>query len=168
MTGFGLKEIADFFLGGNYGQYPHPGQYPGQGGAGVYPNPGNYPSQYPGSNYPNQYPGSNYPANNYPNKPPIGPLPGSYPGQSGPGLPGSPGNHPGCPLCDSSVYSYCSHKQTHDACCCENPSHIPFRYCSNTDCKFLYANTCNEYNLISRCCCVDVQRDVPAANSIQV
>lgn len=26
-----------------------------------------------------------------------------------------------CPLCDSSVYSYCSDKLLHDACCCLNP-----------------------------------------------
>lgn len=24
----------------------------------------------------------------------------------------------GCPLCDRSVYSYCSYKMIHDACCC--------------------------------------------------
>lgn len=27
----------------------------------------------------------------------------------------------GCPLCDSSVYSYCSSKAIHDACCCSGP-----------------------------------------------
>lgn len=27
-------------------------------------------------------------------------------------------NRRGCPLCDSSVYSYCSLKMVHDACCC--------------------------------------------------
>lgn len=27
----------------------------------------------------------------------------------------------GCPLCDSSVYSYCSHKLLHDSCCCGDP-----------------------------------------------
>nr|CAD7611987.1 unnamed protein product [Timema genevievae] len=26
-----------------------------------------------------------------------------------------------CPLCDSSVYSYCSNKLLHDACCCISP-----------------------------------------------
>jgi len=27
----------------------------------------------------------------------------------------------GCPYCDSSVYSYCSNKLLHDACCCLDP-----------------------------------------------
>lgn len=27
-----------------------------------------------------------------------------------------------CPLCDSSVYSYCSEKLFHDSCCCHNPN----------------------------------------------
>lgn len=27
----------------------------------------------------------------------------------------------GCPFCDSSVYSYCSDKLLHDACCCLDP-----------------------------------------------
>lgn len=27
----------------------------------------------------------------------------------------------GCPYCDSSVYSYCSDKLLHDACCCLDP-----------------------------------------------
>lgn len=39
---------------------------------------------------------------------------GGY-GPSGIGPSGSGG---GCPLCDSSVYSYCSGKALHDACCC--------------------------------------------------
>lgn len=45
-------------------------------------------------------------------------------GNGGPGLGSSfgypaPGGAQGCPLCDSSVYSYCSHKMVHDACCCD-------------------------------------------------
>lgn len=40
----------------------------------------------------------------YPGRPPIV------------GPPSSIGR--GCPLCDRSVYSYCSHKMIHDACCC--------------------------------------------------
>uniref|UniRef100_A0A1I8NR89 CCC domain-containing protein n=2 Tax=Stomoxys calcitrans TaxID=35570 RepID=A0A1I8NR89_STOCA len=32
-----------------------------------------------------------------------------------------PATLPGCPLCDSSVYSYCSHKLIHDTCCCDYP-----------------------------------------------
>lgn len=44
-------------------------------------------------------------------------------GPSGPGLGlGSSGIGGGygsnCPLCDSSVFEYCSHKLLHDACCC--------------------------------------------------
>lgn len=27
-----------------------------------------------------------------------------------------------CPLCDSSVYSYCSDKLFHDSCCCYKPT----------------------------------------------
>lgn len=46
-----------------------------------------------GSRYPFGYPGGGYPGNNYP-----GPQ--------------------GCPICDSSVYSYCSHRLVHDSCCC--------------------------------------------------
>lgn len=93
-TGFGIREIWDYLLGGGYSQYPY-GHYPGQypGGSGVYP--GQYPGQY-GGNYGGQY--------------------GGY----RPELEGPPGAHPGCPLCDSSVYSYCYHKQAHDSCCCEN------------------------------------------------
>ena len=29
--------------------------------------------------------------------------------------------HYDCPLCDSSVFSYCSDKLLHDACCCLKP-----------------------------------------------
>lgn len=29
-----------------------------------------------------------------------------------------PGSRGGCPLCDSSVYSYCSDRMIHDGCCC--------------------------------------------------
>lgn len=61
-----------------------------------------------GGNYehqPGYYPGGGYGG-------------GYYPGQQGPA--GPPGAHAGCPLCDSSVYSYCSYKQAHDSCCCGN------------------------------------------------
>ncbi|XP_049877618.1 uncharacterized protein LOC126374888 isoform X2 [Pectinophora gossypiella] len=132
--GFGLREIWDFLIGAGYGQYPNYGHYPnypsGPSGPGLYP--GGYPGQYPGSNYPGQYPGNH--------------------------VAGPPGAHPGCPLCDSSVYSYCSHKQAHDSCCCENAAYLPFS-CRKSDCKFLYANSCQEYQLISSCCCVDLQKN---------
>ncbi|XP_059058223.1 uncharacterized protein LOC131851711 isoform X2 [Achroia grisella] len=90
----------------------------------------------------------------YPSGPGYGGNPGYYPNQ---GLQGPPGAHPGCPLCDSSVYSYCSKKQAHDACCCGNGFNSP--YCYKTNCKFLYANTCDEHYLISNCCCVDLYKD---------
>ncbi|XP_050551453.1 uncharacterized protein LOC126910949 isoform X4 [Spodoptera frugiperda] len=105
--------------------------------------------------------GGNY--GNYPY--PTGP--GYYPGhgQYGQGHygqhhgpPGPPGAHPGCPLCDSSVYSYCYQKQAHDACCC---GHVFNPYCGKTDCKFLYANSCEEHDLISNCCCVDLYKNNP-------
>lgn len=116
---------------GGYGQYnPDYPHYPNTG-------PGLYPS---GPGYPGQYPGSGYP--------------GGYPGK--PGLAGPPGAHPGCPLCDSSVYSYCSYKEAHDACCCERDTGFSLS-CRKVDCKYLYANSCQEYNLISSCCCVDVK-----------
>ncbi|KAJ2942115.1 hypothetical protein O0L34_g11031 [Tuta absoluta] len=116
----------------------------GNNGAGYgYPNYGGYPGNYPSG--PGLYPGNNYPGN-YP-----GNYPSNYPA-------GPPGAHPGCPLCDSSVYSYCSHKQAHDSCCCENGAYQLFG-CRKSDCKFLYANSCQEYNLISSCCCVDLQKN---------
>ncbi|XP_063831557.1 uncharacterized protein LOC135080767 isoform X2 [Ostrinia nubilalis] len=101
-----------------------------------------------GQYYPNG-PGGYYPGGNYPG--------GNYQGYN-PGLAGPPGAHPGCPLCDSSVYSYCSYKQAHDACCCDNPSYMPFT-CRKSSCGFLYANSCQEYNLISSCCCVDLYKN---------
>ncbi|XP_053613422.1 uncharacterized protein LOC128676962 isoform X2 [Plodia interpunctella] len=112
---------------GGYGNY-YPGQYPGQ-----YPvGPGGY-----GGNYPGGYPGS---GGYYPNPGPAGP----------------PGAHPGCPLCDSSVYSYCSKKQAHDACCCNSGV---FGYgCQKLNCNFLYANSCQEHHLITNCCCVDLYK----------
>ncbi|CAK1553319.1 unnamed protein product [Leptosia nina] len=126
--------------GVGYGQYP--GQYPGY-------YPGN---QYPGNQYPgNQYPGNQYPGNQYPGN--------QYPGY--PGVDGPPGAHPGCPLCDSSVYSYCSQKQIHDSCCCENQAYLPFS-CRKTNCNFLHANSCQEYQLITNCCCVDLQKSAAA------
>uniref|UniRef100_A0A8D8QVV2 Uncharacterized protein n=1 Tax=Cacopsylla melanoneura TaxID=428564 RepID=A0A8D8QVV2_9HEMI len=60
-----------------------------------------------------------------------------------------------CPLCDSSVYSYCSDKLLHDACCCLSPSDtddLPPQ-CGYADCSFLHANTCREHRLITACCC---------------
>ncbi|XP_031770182.2 uncharacterized protein LOC113514892 isoform X2 [Galleria mellonella] len=89
--------------------------------------------------------------------------PGYYPNQ---GLQGPPGAHPGCPLCDSSVYSYCSKKQAHDACCCGNSFNSP--YCYKTNCKFLYANTCEEHFLISNCCCVDLYKDAGQIQPVAV
>ncbi|CAK1583262.1 unnamed protein product [Parnassius mnemosyne] len=104
--------------------------------------PGGYGQGY----YPDRYPG-NYPS---------GGQHGQYPGYQ-PGLIGPPGAHPGCPLCDSSVYSYCSYKQAHDACCCEHSGYLSYN-CYNTNCNFVYANSCEEYHLITNCCCVDVQK----------
>ncbi|CAH0728156.1 unnamed protein product, partial [Brenthis ino] len=115
--------------GANYG-YPY-GHRPGQ-----------YPGQYPGGS--GLYPGGHYPGGQY--------------GGHHPGLEGPPGAHPGCPLCDSSVYSYCSHKQAHDSCCCENNNYYPFG-CRKSDCNFIYANSCQEYHLITRCCCVDLEKN---------
>nr|XP_018915622.1 PREDICTED: uncharacterized protein LOC109043045 [Bemisia tabaci] len=59
-----------------------------------------------------------------------------------------------CPLCDSSVYSYCSDKLLHDACCCLSPydTELPYQ-CKFADCGFLHANSCNEHHLITSCCC---------------
>ncbi|KAL0869406.1 hypothetical protein ABMA27_007645 [Loxostege sticticalis] len=104
-----------------------------------YPNYPSGPGYYPGGNYQGNYPGGYNPGYN-------------------PGVAGPPGAHPGCPLCDSSVYSYCSYKQAHDACCCDNPSFMPFT-CRKSSCGFLYANSCQEYHLISSCCCVDLYKN---------
>ncbi|XKL64060.1 hypothetical protein PGB90_004146 [Kerria lacca] len=59
-----------------------------------------------------------------------------------------------CPLCDSSVYSYCSDKLLHDACCCLSPyeTNLPLQ-CKFADCSFLHANSCQEHRLITACCC---------------
>ncbi|XP_060805156.1 uncharacterized protein LOC106137416 isoform X2 [Amyelois transitella] len=99
--------------------------------------------------------------NYYPGQYPIGPGYGGNPGFPGgypqhPGAVGPPGAHPGCPLCDSSVYSYCSKKQAHDACCCNSGL---FGYgCQKVNCNFLYANSCQEHQLITNCCCVDLYK----------
>ncbi|XP_047505147.1 calcium-binding protein P-like [Pieris napi] len=139
------NQIGTAKNGVGYGQY---GQYPGQYPTGPGQYPGNqYPGQFPGNQYPGQYPGNQYP--------------GQYPGNYYPGQDGPPGAHPGCPLCDSSVYSYCSHKQTHDSCCCENQAYLPFS-CRKTNCNFLHANSCQEYHLITNCCCVDLQKSAAA------
>ncbi|XP_050438701.1 uncharacterized protein LOC126844497 [Adelges cooleyi] len=58
----------------------------------------------------------------------------------------------GCPLCDTSVYSYCSDKLLHDACCCLDPNDLP-NECQFADCSFLHSNTCREHRLITACCC---------------
>ncbi|VVC33958.1 Hypothetical protein CINCED_3A006042 [Cinara cedri] len=58
----------------------------------------------------------------------------------------------GCPYCDSSVYSYCSDKLLHDACCCLDPHDLP-NECQFADCSFLHSNTCREHRLITACCC---------------
>lgn len=56
---------------------------------------------------------------------PVPPLPPPYPGPIGafppiPPIPPviGPAFKGGCPLCDRSVYGYCSSKMIHDACCC--------------------------------------------------
>ncbi|XP_022911870.1 uncharacterized protein [Onthophagus taurus] len=63
-----------------------------------------------------------------------------------------------CPLCDSSVYSYCSDKLFHDSCCCHNPNNpydrLPYE-CQYADCSFIHANTCQEHKLITACCCIN-------------
>ncbi|GAB0096512.1 uncharacterized protein DMENIID0001_120360 [Sergentomyia squamirostris] len=68
-----------------------------------------------------------------------------------------------CPLCDSSVYAYCSDQLFHDACCCDRPTYtgalglggsgIFGASCYYTNCSFLYANSCYEHDLITNCCC---------------
>ncbi|XP_060533155.1 uncharacterized protein LOC132706084 [Cylas formicarius] len=61
-----------------------------------------------------------------------------------------------CPICDSSVFSYCSDKLFHDSCCCHDPNNpydrLPFQ-CQFADCSFLHANSCHEHQLITACCC---------------
>ncbi|XP_075157265.1 uncharacterized protein LOC142230508 [Haematobia irritans] len=61
----------------------------------------------------------------------------------------------GCPLCDSSVYSYCSHKLLHDTCCCDYPGSIYQKppQCIYYECSLLYAKSCYEHSLIKNCCC---------------
>lgn len=63
-----------------------------------------------------------------------------------------------CPVCDPSVYSYCTDKLFHDSCCCHNPNNpydqLPYQ-CSYADCSFLHANTCAEHKLITACCCIN-------------
>ncbi|KAG4068639.1 hypothetical protein HA402_002330 [Bradysia odoriphaga] len=62
----------------------------------------------------------------------------------------------GCPLCDSSVYTYCSNKMIHDSCCCNGPlgfnGGIGFN-CPISNCAYLHANSCYEHSLITNCCC---------------
>ncbi|KAB0804013.1 hypothetical protein PPYR_00983 [Photinus pyralis] len=62
-----------------------------------------------------------------------------------------------CPICDSSVYGYCSEKMFHDSCCCSPHNDyypLPFQ-CQFADCSFLHANSCKEHSLIAGCCCID-------------
>lgn len=56
--------------------------------------------------------------------PPFGPYPGGI-GQV-PQIAPVPQYGPGCPLCDSSVYSYCPRKMIHDACCCNAGTGIQY------------------------------------------
>ncbi|XP_068893349.1 uncharacterized protein [Tenebrio molitor] len=64
-----------------------------------------------------------------------------------------------CPLCDSSVYGYCSDKLFHDSCCCHNSNNpydrLPYQ-CQYADCSFLHANSCQEHKLITACCCTGI------------
>ncbi|XP_033229193.1 uncharacterized protein LOC117180794 [Belonocnema kinseyi] len=66
-----------------------------------------------------------------------------------------------CPLCDSSVYSYCGEKLLHDACCCTDPyiHELPHQ-CRLADCSFLHSNSCREHKLIANCCCSDEYRNL--------
>lgn len=69
--------------------------------------------------------------------------------------PGGASGRFGCPLCDASVYSYCSNKAVHDGCCCSG-GRPPVGYgypCPPSRCNFLYANSCYEHQLIVSCCC---------------
>ncbi|ALC49293.1 CG12540, partial [Drosophila busckii] len=83
--------------------------------------------------------------------PGIGLGPGSGPQ---PGF-GQQGIGQNCPLCDSSVYTYCSHKVIHDACCCDFTAAPQLRppQCAYYDCSLLYAKSCYEHALIKNCCC---------------
>nr|XP_016995134.2 uncharacterized protein LOC108056033 isoform X2 [Drosophila takahashii] len=86
----------------------------------------------------------------------LGPGSGAagFPGQGyGPPIQQPPIQQPGCPLCDSSVYSYCSHKMVHDACCCDFPAQLRPPQCLYYDCSLLYAKSCYEHALIKNCCC---------------
>ncbi|CAD7085220.1 unnamed protein product [Hermetia illucens] len=59
-----------------------------------------------------------------------------------------------CPLCDASVYSYCSYKMAHDACCCTGQYGLAVPpQCNYRDCRLLYAKSCFEHQLITKCCC---------------
>ncbi|XP_037884197.1 uncharacterized protein LOC119634228 [Glossina fuscipes] len=73
-------------------------------------------------------------------------YPAAFPGSSLLGV---------CPLCDSSVFGYCSHKLIHDTCCCTFPVAIYRKppQCVYYDCRILYAKSCYEHNLIKNCCC---------------
>lgn len=79
-------------------------------------------------------------------------FPGSGPGLTGPGIGGAGGYGSNCPLCDSSVFEYCSHKMLHDACCCNGGIGIPYN-CQIADCSYLHSNSCYEHSLITTCCC---------------
>ncbi|KAG5678459.1 hypothetical protein PVAND_008131 [Polypedilum vanderplanki] len=62
-----------------------------------------------------------------------------------------------CPACDSSVYSYCDQKIFHDACCCGLAGLQP--QCQYSDCSYIYANSCQEHQLITNCCCYNPYRN---------
>lgn len=95
---------------------------------------------------------------------PIYPSPSPYPFLP---LPGG-----GCPFCEPTVFSYCYEKQLHDACCCSayGPYYNRLKYpgygypggigfqCQYQDCRFLFANSCEEGILISECCCNSLRR----------
>uniref|UniRef100_A0A336M5R6 CSON004512 protein n=1 Tax=Culicoides sonorensis TaxID=179676 RepID=A0A336M5R6_CULSO len=94
--------------------------------------------------------------------------------QNNPAFPYYPGQYPflpqpggGCPFCEPNVFSYCYEKRIHDACCCfphgnyydqlkypgyGYPGGIGYQ-CQYQDCRFLFANSCEEGILISECCC---------------
>ncbi|XP_017489801.1 PREDICTED: uncharacterized protein LOC108378016 [Rhagoletis zephyria] len=83
-------------------------------------------------------------------------IPRQYPPQFGGPTSGGGGfNGLGnCPLCDASVYSYCSQKMLHDDCCCDYPvPQLRPPQCFYNDCSLLYAKSCYEHSLIKNCCC---------------
>lgn len=43
----------------------------------------------------------------------------------------------GCPLCDTSVYSYCSDRLAHDACCCNRGKSVAMQQLANDNIFYL-------------------------------